>query len=400
MEHLNNYTKQQALNLGSNEKRKVIKNSLQESKIKAVNSKGYAYLKVAQSDKLIKQYFDGKNDADAPQTPNKDAEKQEDKAPQKQAKKLVKNSDTDKQAEELTTLLTSILANQSANLDEDAVRELVKDEVKRQTNGVKRIKVDFENKDVETPEVSSTRENFEYMVADLVAGNNTLLSGPTGSGKTVLAHELAKACGVNEDNIYVVSCEPFTFKGDFWGAYKSADDYVQGAFEKAAKDVQNGKQAAVIIDEITKLDPECAGTLNAPLSHNKQRRQFFTTGRGEKLEITDVFIVATTNTWGKGFDAQYVGNQQQDLSLLNRFNSSKYYVGYDKELEKSLVDEDVFRRLDGIREKMLDHKIQHSITLRDMINADLAKQAGKPLEKTVECLTADWTADERAKVGI
>lgn len=384
--------KNQILNLGINDKRKWVRDNITESDICKVNSRGYAYLRTAECEQLIQSFFSGKPVETKSDKPDKN------KQPEP-SKPLAKVANNGKQVEQLTNLLSEMMQNQSAQLDEDAVRELVRSEVAKNTTAIKRLKVDFNGRDIETPTIESTRKDIEYMLADLSAGNNLFLTGPTGSGKTVLAKDLALAMGCKPDNIYTVSCEPFTFKGDFWGAYKSATEYVKGAFERASEDSDNGLQSCVILDEVTKLDPEIAGTLNAPLSHTKERKQFFTTGKGERREITDVYIIATANTWGKGFDSLYVGNQQQDLSLLNRFNSSKYYVDFDRELEKSLVDREVFDRLDKIRSKMLEHGIQHSITLRDMVNIHLAKQAGKPLDKSIGCLVADWTKDERAKVG-
>jgi len=170
--------------------------------------------------------------------------------------------------------------------------------------------------------------NFFKVMDDVLVGNNVYLIGEAGTGKTYLAEAIAKALSRQK---YVVNCSQYTTPIDIMGG-QTISGYKAGALLSSW---ENG--GILILDEMPKLDPNTAGLFNDALSKAtktipKQNATISDPRKGgEPIQRSDLFAcIATGNIYPNKVDlARYVGNNQQDLSLLDRFSGGVYFVGYD-----------------------------------------------------------------------
>jgi hypothetical protein len=121
---------------------------------------------------------------------------------------------------------------------------------------------------------------------------------------------------------------------------------------------------------LPKIDPNTAGLLNEALAKTKvpvgSDRAIIYNGRNEPKNKKDGFgVIATGNVFPTAESATYTANSRQDLSLLDRFSGSVYYVGFNEKLEKkqagSLLVYSIGMRL---RQWILDNRVDSTISLR------------------------------------
>ena len=176
---------------------------------------------------------------------------------------------------------------------------------------------------------------FQKLLSDFLARNNVYLFGGAGTGKTYIANEIAKFLGYR----YIeVNCNQFTSPLDLVGG-QTITGYQKGRLEMAWTNVderdEEFKGAILCLDELPKLDPNTAGLLNAALAKIKDFRKDTTgkisgptilNGRGEAIELKNMFVIATGNTKLNETSVEYEANFKQDLSLQDRFIGSCYEV--------------------------------------------------------------------------
>ena len=176
---------------------------------------------------------------------------------------------------------------------------------------------------------------FQKLLSDFLARNNVYLFGGAGTGKTFIANEVANFLGYR----YIeVNCNQFTSPLDLVGG-QTITGYQKGRLEMAWTNVdetgQEFKGAVLCLDELPKLDPNTAGVLNAALAKLKNFKKepngtikgpTILNGRGESIELKNMFVIATGNTRLNETSVEYEANFKQDLSLQDRFIGSCYEV--------------------------------------------------------------------------
>lgn len=247
---------------------------------------------------------------------------------------------------------------------------------------------------VDVPEATQIPA-FLKSLDDLSIGNNVFFKGSAGTGKTTLAEKIAYAFAGRLENdgkippFKVLNCNQWTSPIDIRGG-QTIEGYQEGALIEAWRD---GK--TLILDEMPKLDANTAGILNDALAKTGKKEGIIFNGLNQPIVKHDNFsCIATGNTFGKGASGNFVGNNKQDASLLDRFSSCMYHIGFNEELERSLIHPVLVQQCIDIRKAILsyegkaqwDDDTEDIMTLRTMINLqrcyllEMMRETGMPDE--------------------
>jgi len=193
------------------------------------------------------------------------------------------------------------------------------------------IKVHIPN--FETKSFKEDIPNILKIIDDIALGNNVMLIGGAGTGKTFLAEKVASILGLATETI---NCNQFTSPIEINGG-QTIEGYQEGKLIKAWSE---GK--LLILDELPKLDPNTAGILNEALAKtavpSNSERAFITNTRGDRFRKKDGFaVIATGNVYPNTESSAYGANNKQDLSLLDRFVGSVYEIEKNPEFEKKAI---------------------------------------------------------------
>ncbi len=229
---------------------------------------------------------------------------------------------------------------------------------------------------LDIPEIDQI-PSFMKILDDMNVGNNVFLKGIAGTGKTTLGEKVAYAHFGRRENdkkalpFIIITCNQYTSPIDIKGG-QTMEGYKEGGLIEAWRD---GK--VLIIDEMPKLDPNTAGLLNDPLAKSAKDGAVIFNGLNEPIEKhPDFGCIATGNVTGKAISANYVGNNKQDSSLLDRFSGSIYEIGFNEKLERSLVYPPLADICIAIRNSILKYEgkdntasdMEDIMTLRTMLN--------------------------------
>ncbi len=229
---------------------------------------------------------------------------------------------------------------------------------------------------LDIPEIEQIPDIIKIL-DDLSVGNNVFLKGIAGTGKTTLAEKIAYAYfGRQPDDkkelpFIVINCNQYTSPIDIKGG-QTMSGYKEGGMIEAWE-----KGKILILDEMPKLDPNTAGLLNDALAKSAAADAVIFNGLNHPVvRHPDFGCIATGNVLGKGISSNYVGNNKQDSSLLDRFSGSIYEIGFNEILEQRLIYPVVFEICSQIRKYILEYEGKESrdqdtediMTLRTMIN--------------------------------
>lgn len=250
----------------------------------------------------------------------------------------------------MSTLNTLMASGSGSGVDSPEVRAIIKkyledDKVKLQEldeaviNFIKanqKVVLEIPNYSLKIEVDSETAQipNFYEIIDDVLAGNNVYLIGEAGGGKTYTAEQIAKTL---KREYVTLNCSQYTSPLEILGG-QSIEGFKQGKLIDCWKD---GK--ILILDEMPKLDPNTAGLFNDALAKSSKTRQ----GKDAKINSAnaeeppiernnDFGLIATGNIYPNEPPApQYRGNNQQDLSLLDRFSGSVYFTEFSKVTDES-----------------------------------------------------------------
>lgn len=235
------------------------------------------------------------------------------------------------------------------------------DDLKKKIGDVQKIK--FIVPDTETPEVTDNGiDEFQEIIDQLMLGHNLFFVGGAGTGKTTLAQNIADTLG---REYITINCSQWTAPTEIIGG-QTLDGYQEGKMIEAWE-----KGYVLILDELPKLDPNTAGLLNDALAKSKQSEAVIFNSRKEKFKKHKNFsVIATGNIYPNAEDMAYGANNKQDLSLLDRFSGSVYWIEKNPKLEKMIVQNDLIWKIaDKIRTVIEEMKYEAQMSLRWMIGA-------------------------------
>jgi len=254
---------------------------------------------------------------------------------------------------------TTIPAGISADLEND-FRELftaLKDQQPRT--------IRYELPHVVTPEMEQPEiDSFQQIVDDVVMGNNVFLVGGAGTGKTYLAEVLVAHQALGRKHI-TINCSQWTSPTEIIGG-QTMDGYVEGKMIEAW---QHGY--LLVLDELPKIDPNTAGLFNDALAKTKIPNAVIFNARKESFtRHADFACIATGNVYPNKDSMAYGANNKQDLSLLDRFSGSVYFIEKNPKIERKIVQNDMLWSIcDRLRSAVEELKYEAQLSLRFMQNA-------------------------------
>ena len=345
---------------------------------------------------------------------------------------------------EVATMLARLLASGKGSVDEDAVRAIagrmidsntkdVLDTVSGWVEQAKSVMIDHAEQlisamparevVVKTERAEVKLDGIVHPVFDKVvrlaaAGLNVMLVGPAGCGKTHLAHQVATALG---HSFASISGSAGVSEAQLTGRLLPTGDggkfnYVESPF---VREYQKDS-GAFLFDEMDAFDSNCLLAVNQALANGgfeieARAASGLTTyvKRGSKA-----ILMGSCNTFGTGADMVYVGRSPLDGASLDRWYVVK--MDYNPVLEAQLsglpapkvaawqaADEPTEAEIGVVAQWVLDlrtkvaaSKLRRIVSTRTLQKAVTARRAGVPFAEIKADLTAGWTRDELAKVGL
>jgi DNA replication protein DnaC len=210
------------------------------------------------------------------------------------------------------------------------------------------------------PEITA----FHKIIDDVMMGNNVFLVGGAGTGKTYLAEQLVSKMALGRPHI-TINCSQWTSPTEIIGG-QTMDGYVEGKLIEAW---QNGY--ILILDELPKIDPNTAGLFNDALAKTKIPNAVIFNARKESfVKHPDFGCIATGNIYPDKESMIYGANNRQDLSLLDRFSGSVYFIEKNPEIEQDILQNNMIWSIcDRIRSVIEELKYEAQMSLRFMLNA-------------------------------
>lgn len=226
-------------------------------------------------------------------------------------------------------MIREYLKDEKVKLDE--LDKSILEEIKKNQNVI--LQIPAFGMSIQVSAANARIPNFFDIIDDVLAGNNVYLIGEAGGGKTYTAETVAQTL---RREYVTINCSQYTSPLEILGG-QSIEGFKQGKLIDAWK---SGK--ILILDEMPKLDANTAGLFNDALAkssktRSKDKAKINSANPDEPpIERDNNFAcIATGNIYPNTPPApQYRGNNQQDLSLLDRFSGSVYYTEFDQNTDQ------------------------------------------------------------------
>lgn len=245
-------------------------------------------------------------------------------------------------SKEIVTLMGKQLADNVAKEVENKINEFVSDKV---------ITKVVEYKGVQKKVEGIAHEKFETILKYVAMNEPVMLSGSAGTGKNVIAKQVAEALGLDFYFSNAVTQEyKITGYGDANGEYVKTQFF--DAFTKGG---------LFLLDEMDASCPEALIVLNCAIANG-----YFDFPVIGRMEAHPNFrVMANANTYGTGATMEYVGRNQLDGATLNRFAIVE--VDYDKRIEDNVCpDIDIADFCRAFRSICVKNGVHHIVSYREM----------------------------------
>lgn len=243
---------------------------------------------------------------------------------------------------EIIKLMGQDLANKIGVEVESKINKYVEDKVV-----CKVIEYKGEHKKVD----GIAHEQLETILKFVAMDEPVMMVGPAGTGKNVIAKQVAEALGLDFYFSNAVTQEyKITGYGDANG------NFVKTQFFEAFT-----KGGVFLLDEMDASCPEALVVLNCAIAN--RYFDFPVIGRVEAHE--NFRVLANANTFGTGASMEYVGRNQLDGATLNRF--ALVEVDYDSRIEDNVCpNKDIADFCREFRKVCFDNGVHHIVSYREM----------------------------------
>ena len=285
--------------------------------------------------------------------------------------------------------------SQKPTLDFEAVRKIVHEEVA----GIAPRPIEIRLNDA--PAVTlKERVNpvFDRVLKLVSQGQNVMLVGPAGCGKSHLCEQIARAFKADFGAIHgTAGASESALTGWLLPSDGGKFEYVPSRFVT----LYEQGNALFCFDEIDAFDPNMLMVVNGALSnghiHIAHRKDRPATPRGP-----DMRMMATANTYGTGANPIYTARAALDGATNDRW--IMVTVDYDRELESDLgraagLSASEMSAIWNLRDKVRETGLRRIVSTRAFQKAGGMKAAGDSWAAVMSTLTEGWTRDEKAKVG-
>ena len=266
------------------------------------------------------------------------------------------------------------LVNYIENAKERIVDDIVNKVTKRvELEDVRPRKIEIYNNNNKEKVLKNDlyHQEFENIYKLIRIGLPVMLIGPTGSGKSVCAGQVAEALNLK---MYYTNNASEEYK--LLGFTDAHGKYKETQFYKAFKE-----GGLFFLDEIDNSHPSALLSLNSAIGSTTNGNIYMAFEDGEYTKAhKDFRIIAAANTWGNGASRMYCGRSELDSASLDRF--IQIYFDYDHKIEKSIInDDELLKYFWDFRRIINDLGIRHTVTTRNIDYASKLKEAGFTIEQ-------------------
>ena len=240
---------------------------------------------------------------------------------------------------------------------------------------------------------------------------NVMLVGPAGTGKTAMAHQIAKALfeadadlggfrNKSDESLMratIVSCHGDMMPSDIVGPMVPNVSTGEEQYRRSIATYRYENGGVLVLDEFDTLPTESAVSLNAALASTE-----WLLPNGETiLRSPDFVCIAICNTFGEGRDNQYNSRNKIDSATLNRFASGYVIIDYCPQIEKAVCpDKRIRETLQEVRGRMVESGVERIISYREMQNCYSEFLMIGDREQAIEGVFTAWAEDDKDVCGI
>ena len=203
-------------------------------------------------------------------------------------------------------------------------------------------------------------ENFDFVLNAINNGISVYLYGPTGSGKNVMAEQIADAL-----NLAFHYQAHVTDRFELTGFIDAAGNYQETEFYRAFT-----RGGLFMLDELDASDENALITLNSACNG------YFAFPNGTKKMHENFRMIAAGNTCGRGASEEYTGRCVIDASSLGRFLPVPHNYTRAVDMAAANDDEELVAFGDVLRRIKNEMRVDVIVSPRQYVHIKKVQQLG------------------------
>lgn len=239
-------------------------------------------------------------------------------------------------------------------------------------------------------------KNWKYLTRNILRKKNTIITGPTGTGKTEMVSKIAEKLGLN---VYVYDMgamqDPIS---SMLGTHRIVDGGSKFDYADFVERVQ--QPGIIVLDELNRA-PQMAMNILFPCLDSRRELRVDIAGNSDKRVVKvhpECVFIATANV-----GAEYTGTQDIDKALFNRFMPLMVnYIPFNAEVsllkskfeleEKAIMGLVTFAN--SMRAQAKLGNIENSMSTREVLEIADLMQDGFEIYEAVDYVVLNKVFDE------